>query len=205
MNKGIWLMAALAAACGGTTTSPGGATGSGTVSGGTGEVGALNFKVNDAASFTFSGQACSGSDQQTGAIIILSSATGVCASAQNASAKTPDGQYLVLTLVNDGTSAQPALTTGTFQVHIGPPMPEFLGDMEQSTNGCVKGNPAYTTGSGSITISSIDANGISGSYSLTFVESANIANAAGTLNGTFTAPNCAVPHSFICSAGSAAC
>ncbi len=188
----------LLAACGGSGTS--GGTGSATV---TGTAGGLSIPaVAEAVSIQYAGQSCSNaSQQQAGVVISLSSVTGSCAAAQTGG-KATAGTHLLLIVDNVGSSAQAQVTPGTYNVSL-LSSPVSIADISKvDANGC-SGNNSYLSGSGSITITSINSGGVSGSYNLTFVDSSG--NPNGTLSGTFTAPNCAVDASKVCASSSSSC
>jgi hypothetical protein len=122
--------------------------------------------------------------------------------AAQAGAKYPAETQLLLFVYNTGSSTQAAVTPGTYDVSL-LSSPSAAGAIAQiDANGC-SNNSGGLSGSGTITITSVDSSGVAGSYNLNFVNASG--GSAGSLSGTFDAPNCAVDTSKFCNATKGSC
>jgi hypothetical protein len=182
------------AGCGG--SDPGG-SGAGTASG---TVGGTSLTVAEATSITYSGPVCtSGGEQSASLLILLTSFSGLCSAGQSGSA-VPNGSMLILSIGNNGDSAQPAIGPGTYTVQLTSD-PLMIGLFETVAAGCPSSQSL--TGSGTVTLTSVTSSGVSGSYNLSFLDGTGTPN--GSLSGSFTTSNCPLTAAQYCATSNSHC
>ncbi len=184
------MAAALLVACGGGGTPSGGGTA--TV---TGAAGSLSIaQAAEAVSFTYAGAGCSDpSKQEASLVILISGAAGHCAGAK-AGKGGPAGNVLGLQIVAIGSGAQAAIGAGTYPVTATGSSGAAFASLDAT--GCATN--AYAATSGTITLTSVSSSGVSGSYSLSFVDGNNAP--AGTVTGSFQTAACSVDGAVFCGA-----
>jgi len=166
------------AACGGSS----GWNGTATV---TGTVGGISLsEIKEAVSVVYSGSSCEYTNsQQNGLVITLSQAGGHCAAKQTGTTN-PD-TVLAFAVHNVGTGPQSAIGPGTYTMSLqnSPIVVAYLHTFNGATCG------GFISHSGTITLTTVNADSVSGSYSFTFVDSGGT---PGALSGTFATTNCAL-------------
>ena len=192
-------VAAALVACGGSTASGGGG-GTGTVSGavsGTSFTPVSAFAAFQAAGSSTNcevspdgGSVCTASSSSGQALLIAltNQAAGSCSAlvADITSKQEPSIANLdALALIVANEAAD--LTPGTYPVvTTGNPTSGSLGEFQTTTATCGVGVSQQSTG-GSVTLTSVSASAVAGSYSVTF-------GTEGTLSGTFNVDICAIPE-----------
>jgi hypothetical protein len=190
--------AASAIACGGATTGPGGSGGSGTVSGtvaGTTFVVASEVAAVEPVSLTCSGfggpdaggQTCTSNGQEV-VVVLTNRADATCAAIQaeattHQSLSFADLDVLGLVVATSTGTIAP----GTYQVaptiSVATPGASVTFEVTDGTCG-VKLNALAQ--SGTVTLTSLDATGVSGSYDVSF-------GTQGSFSGSFDVAMCALP------------
>ena len=180
--------AAVLAACGGGTSSASAVV--------NGTVGGNSFgAVAEAASFSYSGPECqNASNRQASVYLMLANTGGHCAAFQSGGTQ-PAGNLLLLGVNASGSTQPLPIGPGVYNV-------VFLGNPSAfgiagtvAAAGCQ--SASYLSGSGTLTLATVNGSGMSGSYDLKFIDGNG--NPAGELSGSFNTTSCAVDASKVCS------
>ena len=158
---------------------------------GTGTVGGLSFaNPSETDAIVRTNQTCSGSSESESAVlVVIGLQGGTCTALENGAAPT-SGTYLLLEVLSQGSSSQPAIATGTYAITTagGSNAPVALAEVVES--GLCSSSPNYISSSGQIELDSIDSGVVSGRYSITFT--ATSGSSTATLSGSFSAATCSI-------------